>query len=167
MKQTDGLPEKITLWVNSGADNNAWVQAVGNQWSKIFDVEYDIKNVPFAGYLDKVTHSDFTGPYRLGWEGEFPSMENYLRPTWFKGTPTNKGVQYSNPTFERLVEKGSQAHSTKEAIASYTKAEDLLLEDMPIIPVYFDEELYVYSDRVDNVRYSPTSGIDISSVTVK
>lgn len=166
MGQTDGLPKKMTLWVNSGADNNAWVKAVANQWSKTFGVKCEVKNVPFSGYLDKVTKSDFTGPYRLGWDGEFPSMENYLKPTWFSGTPTNKGVQYSSPKYEDLVNKGSQAGTNKEAIKYYQQAEDVLLEDMPIIPVLFEEELYVYSDRVGDVKYFPASGIDVSRVTV-
>ena len=42
---------------------------------------------------------------------------------------------YSNPKFDDLVAQGNQAATNEEAIKLYQEAEDLLLEDMPIMPM--------------------------------
>lgn len=161
----DALPSSITLWVNSGAGNDQWVQAVGNQWSRTFGVDFEIKSLQFPEYLDKLGKSDVTGPYRLGWIMDFPSMVNYLKPIYFKGAPTNYS-DYHNEEFEQLVDAGSAAASQEEAIKYYTEAQDLLIEDMPVIPMYYGQAFWVYSEDVTDVSYDPLSRIDVSKVSV-
>ena len=165
VEEAGGLPDTITLWVNSGAGNTEWVQAVGNMWRQTFGVDFEIKSLQFPEYLDTLGENKSTGPYRLGWLMDFPSMVNYLKPIYFTGAPTNYSA-YSSDEFESLVDKGSSAESQDDAVASYTEAEELLLEDMPIIPVYYGEELYIYSDHVDDVKYDALNDINLDDVTV-
>lgn len=154
-KEAGGLPSTITLWVNSGAGNDEWVQAVGNMWKKTFGVKYEIKSMQFPQYLDTLKKGKGTGPFRLGWIMDFPSMVNYLKPIYFKDAPTNY-ARYDNPKFEALVKKGSASKSQSEAIKYYTQAEDILIEDMPVIPMYTGESHWIYDDHVGNVKYAKT-----------
>ena len=50
--------------------------------------------------------------------------------------------------FDQLVAEGNQATSNADAIAKYNQAEDVLLEDMPIIPMFFQVEQSVFSEHV-------------------
>lgn len=159
------LPNTVTLWVNSGAGNDQWVQAVGNQWSRAFGVDFEIKSLQFPEYLDKLGKSDVTGPYRLGWIMDYPSMVNYLKPIYFEDAPTNYS-DYHNEKFEQLVLEGSAAESQEEAIKLYTEAQELLIEDMPVIPMYHGEAFWVYSEHVTDVNYDPLSRIDVTEVSV-
>lgn len=165
MSQTAGLPSTITLWVNSGAGNDEWVQAVGQQWKQTFGVDFRIKELQFPDYLDKLGNGKVTGPFRLGWIEDYPSMVDYLKPIYFTDAPSNY-MHYSNPKFEALVNQGSAATSQSEAISDYSKAEDMLIEDMPVIPMYYGKAFYIYSDQVSNVNYSALYRIDVSQVTV-
>lgn len=155
VQEAGGLPDTITLWVNSGAGNDEWVQAVGNMWKQTFGIKYNIKSLQFPEYLDTLKKGKGTGPYRLGWIMDYPSMVNYLKPIYFKGAPTNYS-KYYNPKFQALVKKGSAAPNQDEAIKYYTKAEDMLIEDMPVIPMYTGESHWIYSDHVGNVHYAKT-----------
>ena len=93
----------------------------------------------------------FTGPFRAGWTMDYPSPQNYLEPLYSTGALPPGGMNlsfYSNPDFDQLVAEGNQAPSNADAIARYNQAEDVLLEDMPIIPMFFQVEQSVYSAHV-------------------
>ena len=69
---------------------------------------------------------------------------------------------YSNPEFDELVEQGNQAGTNEEAIELYQQAEDLLLEDMPIMPMFFGLEQTVWSENVDNVNVDIFGRVDVA-----
>ncbi|HEX2130242.1 MAG TPA: ABC transporter substrate-binding protein [Actinophytocola sp.] len=154
MAEAGGLPTKtITLWVNSGAGNEEWVKAIGNGWRETFGLDYTMETPQFSDYLDTMQAHELTGPFRAGWSMDYPSMVNFLKPLYFSGFPSNH-TTYSNEQFEQLVEEGNAADGEDAAIEKYTEAERLLLETMPVIPVYFGKAFYVYSDNVESVPYS-------------
>jgi ABC-type oligopeptide transport system substrate-binding subunit len=165
VKEAGGLPDTITLWVNTGAGNDEWVQAVGDMWKQTFGVNYKIKALEWSDYLTKLQNGEGTGPYRLGWLMDYPSMVNYLKPIYFSDASSNYS-KYKSPKFEALVKKGSAAANNDEAIKYYSQADELLLEDMPIIPIMYGQAFYIWTDNVSNVTYSALNRIDVSKVTV-
>jgi ABC-type oligopeptide transport system substrate-binding subunit len=111
----------------------------------------------------------FTGPFRAGWTMDYPSPQNYLEPLYSSGALPPGGMNlsfYSNPVFDQLVDEGNQAASNAAAIEKYNQAEDVLLEDMPIIPMFFQVEQSVFSEHVSNVSVDIFGRVDAAQVTV-
>jgi ABC-type oligopeptide transport system substrate-binding subunit len=161
----------VDLWFNSGAGHDAWVEAVGNQLRKNLGIEFTLQgNLDFSEYLPKGDAKGFTGPFRLGWSMDYPSPQNYLEPLYSTAAEPPAGSNsafYSNPEFDALVKKGNQASSNDEAIKDYQAAEDILLEDMPVMPMFFGLEQTVWSDKVDNVKIDIFGRVEVANVTVK
>jgi ABC-type transport system substrate-binding protein len=161
----------VDLWFNAGAGHDAWVEAVGNQLRKNLGIEYTLQgNLDFSEYLPLGDAKGYTGPFRLGWSMDYPSPQNYLEPLYSTQAQPPAGSNsafYSNPQFDALVEKGNEASSNDEAIKDYQQAEDILLEDMPIMPMFFGLEQTVWSDKVDNVKIDIFGRVDVANVTVK
>jgi oligopeptide transport system substrate-binding protein len=162
--------EPLELWFNSGAGHDAWVEAVGNQLRENLGVEFTLNgDLDFAEYLPKGDEKGFTGPFRLAWAMDYPSPQNYLEPLYSTGAlPPNGSNQtfYSNPEFDDLVSQGNQAATNEEAIELYQQADDVLLEDMPIAPMFFGVEQIVHSENVSNVVIDVFGQIDVAGVTV-
>jgi oligopeptide transport system substrate-binding protein len=160
----------IELWFNAGAGNDAWVEAVGNQLRENLGVDYVLKgDLEFAEYLPKLDEKGMTGPFRLGWAMDYPSPQNYLEPLHSTAALPPNGSNsafYSNPEFDKLVAQGNQADSNEAAIEAYQQADDVLLEDMPIAPMYFGVEQIVHSENVANVVIDVFGQIDLAGVTV-
>jgi ABC-type oligopeptide transport system substrate-binding subunit len=100
---------------------------------------------------------------------DYPSPQNYLEPLYSTSALPPGGANlsfYSNPVFDQLVGEGDQAQSNAEAIAKYNQAEDVLLEDMPIIPMFFQVEQSVFSEHVSDVTVDIFGRIDAAEVTV-
>ncbi|MCW2634679.1 MAG: 4-phytase [Blastococcus sp.] len=162
--------QPVELWFNAGAGHDAWVEAVGNQLRENLGVEFTLQgNLDFSEYLPKGDEKGYTGPFRLGWSMDYPSPQNYLEPLYStKAQPPagSNSAFYSNPQFDDLVSQGNQATSDEEAIKLYQEAEDVLLEDMPVMPMFFGLEQSVWSDKVDNVVVDIFGRVDIAGVTV-
>jgi oligopeptide transport system substrate-binding protein len=165
------VSKPVDLWFNSGAGHDQWVQAVGNQLRQNLGIEYKLQGgLDFAQYLPKGDKKGFTGPFRLGWVMDYPSPQNYLEPLYSTQAlaPTGSNQTfYSNPAFDKLIAEGNSAASPEDAVAKYQQAEDLLLEDMPVAPMFFGKEQGVWSTKVENVKVDAFGRIDLPNVTVK
>jgi len=162
--------QPVELWFNSGADHDAWVQAVGNQLRENLGVDYQLRgDLDFSQYLPLADEQGFTGPFRLGWVMDYPSAQNYLEPLYSEAALPPNGSNttfYVNPDFDAAIAEGNQAASPEEAVASYNRAEDLLLEDMPIAPMFYGLSQYVWSENVGDVTVDVFTRVNTADVTV-
>jgi ABC-type transport system substrate-binding protein len=162
--------KKIELWFNAGAGQDAFIEAVGNQLRQNLGVDFVLKgDLAIPDYMPLAMQKGFTGPFRAGWTMDYPSPQNYLEPLYSSGALPPGGMNlsfYSNPVFDQLVDEGNQAASNAAAIEKYNQAEDVLLEDMPIIPMFFQVEQSVFSERVSNVKVDIFGRVEAAEVTV-
>ncbi|CAN5751079.1 ABC transporter substrate-binding protein [soil metagenome] len=161
-----GYEGTLTLWFNAGAGHDEWVQAVANQLQQnlgITDVEFE--TLQFAEYLGLLDNEEITGPYRLGWVMDYPSPQNYLEPIFgSEGSSNNSG--YSNPEVDELIAQGNAAESVDAGIEFYNQAEDIILQDMPHIPIFFGRVSAATSENVDNVVIDAFTQIRTADITV-
>lgn len=170
LAEAGGWPagQKLTLWCNSGGGHEKWLQAVGDQIKKNLGVDYQIKcDLPFAQYLSQLLDPrKASGPFRMRWQMDYPATEDYLRPLFTKGAPGNF-EDYDNPAVDELVHQGDLAGSTAQQLGFYQRAEDLILNDMPVIPLWFGMSSVVKGDHVGSLNYNKAIGVDWATVTVK
>ncbi|MCW2613612.1 MAG: 4-phytase, partial [Frankiales bacterium] len=103
------------------------------------------------------------------WAMDYPSPQNYLEPLYSTSAIPPNGSNtafYSNPAFDDLIKKGNTAEDNDAAIAAYQEAEDVLLEDMPIMPMFFGLVQGVHSENVDNVAIDAFTRVRLEDVTV-
>jgi ABC-type transport system substrate-binding protein len=162
--------QPVDLWFNAGAGHDAWVQAAGNNLRDNLGITYKLQGgLQFAEYLPKADAKGFTGPFRLGWAMDYPSPQNYLEPLYSSEALPPNGSNtafYSNPEFDELIEEGNTAEDNEAAIEAYQAAEDVLLEDMPIAPMFFGKIQGVHSEKVGDVLIDAFTQVRVEDVTV-
>jgi ABC-type transport system substrate-binding protein len=162
--------QPVELWFNAGAGHDAYIEAVGNQLRENLGVDYALRgDLDFSEYLPRLDQRNMTGPFRLGWSMDYPSPQNYLEPLYSTAALPPAGSNttfYSNPQVDQLIEQGNSAGSNEEAIQLYQQAEDILLEDMPNIPMFFELEQAVHSENVSDVVIDVFGDIDVPAVRV-
>jgi ABC-type transport system substrate-binding protein len=161
--------QPIELWFNAGAGNEAWVEAIGNQLRSHLGVEFALRgDLAPPEYGPLMGSQGMTGPFRMGWSMDYPSPQNFLEPLYSTQAHAPAGANYAfygNPAFDLLVAKGNAAATSDEAIGFYNQAEDILLEDMPIIPLFFDVTQSVHSTAVTDVVVDAFGRVDTTSLT--
>lgn len=71
-----------------------------------------------------------------------------MEPIYSTGASSNY-ADYSNEEFDELINEANAETDPDTAAGLYTDAEAILLEDMPVIPLWFTNYLTVHSDRID------------------
>ncbi len=166
-EETDGIEGPVELWANAGSGHEEWLQAIGDGWKNTLGIDYKLKVdiTDFGQYLKVADDKKFTGPYRLGWGPDYPVMETYLAPLYTTGASSNNSG-YANPEFDKLIQEGDAADSLEDAIPSYQAAEDLLAEDMPVIPMWWGLTTVVWSDNVAEMVHNPITDVDYGQITM-
>jgi oligopeptide transport system substrate-binding protein len=158
----------VDLWFNAGAGHDQWVQAAGNQLRENLGIEYQLRgDLEFAEYLPLQDEKGMTGPFRLGWGMDYPSPQNFLEPLFSTSALPPNGSNttfYSNPEFDRLVKAGNVAESNEEAIALYQQADDVLLDDMPMAPMFFRATQGAHSENVEDVQFDAFQDVVLTEV---
>ncbi len=169
LEQGGGL-DSMSITYNADGGHKEWTEAACNQIKQNLGVA--CKAVPKSAFdvllddLDKAKAKKIGfGPFRLGWIMDYPSMQNYLGPL-YGSTGSSNYYGYSNKTFDGLVADGQQAATPDEAIAKWQEAEDILVEEFPIAPLWFGVSNSGRSENVDNVRVDVFDRIDKVNVTV-
>jgi oligopeptide transport system substrate-binding protein len=163
--------QPVELWFNSGAGHDQWVQAVGNQLQQNLGITFGLRgDLDFAQYLPLADEKGMTGPFRLGWGMDYPSPENFLGPLFTSTAQPPAGSNstfYANPEFDRLVAAANQASDNAEAVSLYQQADDVLLNDLPAMPIYYGFSQGGHSERTGNVAFSPfATDVVLVDVTV-
>ena len=103
-------------------------------WKDALNIDITIANEEWKVYLDSVTQMNFQIS-RRGWIGDYVDPNNFLDMYLTGGGNNNKG--FSDPRYDKMIlETAPQAKTREERFAVFHAAETLLMEQMPIIPIY-------------------------------
>jgi oligopeptide transport system substrate-binding protein len=164
--QQGGGPATIQITYNVDGGHKAWVDAMCNQIKASLGVNCTGVGEPkFADLLTKVEKKDPVGLIRLGWLMDYPLMENYLGPL-YTTTGSSNYYGYSNPAFDSLVSEGSAAKTPAAAIKKWQQAEDVLVHDIPVIPLRFGQNVFGHSERTTNVNVDLFQKVDLYKIEV-
>ncbi|MEW6474106.1 MAG: ABC transporter substrate-binding protein [Actinomycetota bacterium] len=161
-----GFGGPLHLWFSTSAENQPAMEAVANMLRTnlgITDIRFEV--LDFAQFLSLVKARKVTGPFFSSWLMDYPSPHTYIAPLYTGGAPTNR-TGYANPEVDRRIAEGDRAPSIPAGIAAYQAAEDVILEDMPLIPLWFGMTRAVHGDRVSHVAIDPFSRIRVQDVQV-
>ncbi|HQU08536.1 MAG TPA: peptide ABC transporter substrate-binding protein [Opitutales bacterium] len=151
-----GLPELeiiLTAILTPHAINE--VQAIAQMWEKSLGVRTRIHATELQSYLLAQTQGTFDCA-RTGWMAAFLDPEAMLY-LWTQNNPNNKSGWYS-AQFDNLLAEANTLNNPSERLAKLADAETLLIEDMPIIPIYWYSRSYLldphvggwYPKKIDN-----------------
>lgn len=132
---------QLTFSYNADGGAKPIYDAVVNQLKNNLGIDAATNPIPtFQEFRDAITNRQMTGAFRTGWQPDYPSAENYLWQLYSSAAADGKGSNdgdYKNPDFDALCLQAAAAKSTDEANKLYQQAQEILLKDLPAIPLYY------------------------------
>lgn len=145
---------EFTISYNADGGHQAWVDAVANSIRNTLDIDAIGNAYPdFKSLRDDVTNRTITGAFRTGWQADYPSLGNFLGPLYATGGGSNDG-DYSNPAFDALLKEAATAGDIEAATPKYNQAQEILLQDLPAIPLWYSNVSGGSSENVGNVTFN-------------
>ena len=143
----------LDIAYNADGDHQAWAEAVTNQIRETLGIESEGLSVPtFQQIRDDVTDRTIESAFRTGWQADYPSTLNFLIDLYRTGAGANDG-DYSSEEFDSLIDEAS-AESDKNARAELVdEAQNVLLEDLPAIPLWYSNVSTAWNPELSGVEY--------------
>jgi len=138
---------------NADGGHQAWVDATVNSISGTLGINaVGVPYPDFAGLREEVTSRSIKSAFRTGWQADYPGLYNFLGPLYASNAGSNDG-DYSSEEFDSLLAKGISETDPEKANAFYKQAQEVLLQDLPAIPLWYSNVVGGYSTAVDDVEF--------------
>jgi len=129
----EGFPP-LELTYNTSESHRKIAVALQQMWKDALNIRVTLSNQEWKVYLDSVTQMDFQIA-RRGWIGDYVDPNNFLDLFITGGGNNNTG--FSDPRYDEMILRlAPQAETREERYAIFYEAETILMEQMPIIPIY-------------------------------
>lgn len=130
----------LTFSYNADGNAKSVFDAVVNSLKNNLGIKAETTPIPtFQEFRNACAKRQIKGAWRAGWMPDYPSAENYLTQEFASvaadGNGSNEG-DYKNPKFDDLLKKAASA-KPGEAIKLYQQANEILLKDLPSVPLFY------------------------------
>lgn len=152
---------KITLSYAAGDRNHKVAQALQQQWNKAFGIEVVLESSEGQVLKDKMS----TGNYQaaLGsWYADYLDPINFLEVFKYKTNATNQTF-WENKAYIELLDRSSNEQDPNERLRILTAAEAILIDEMPVIPIFYSAYNYLKVPGIDGVYFSPLGYLDFKN----
>jgi oligopeptide transport system substrate-binding protein len=156
-----GLPGgqiKISYNADSGS-HKEWIDAVCNSINNALGNDKACVGNPigtFADFRNQIGQHKMPGPFRAGWQMDYPLIQNFLQPLYYTNASSNDG-KWSNKEFDKLVDQANAETDKAKAIQLFQQAEGVVRDNMAAIPLWYQNGSAGYSDRISHVALNQFS----------
>ncbi|RMG15128.1 MAG: peptide ABC transporter substrate-binding protein [Planctomycetota bacterium] len=127
-----GFPQ-VHLLYNTNEDHKKVAESVVQQWRENLGITVSLRNTEWKVYLSEVEQLNYQIA-RAGWIGDYTDPNTFL-DMWVTGGGNNN-TGWSNARYDELIAQAAREGDPKKRMAIFRQAESLLLEELPIIPIY-------------------------------
>jgi oligopeptide transport system substrate-binding protein len=145
-------PLRFQLAYNTSENHKRIAIALAAMWKKL-SVSVELVNTEVKVHYSNLRIGDFQMG-RAGWIADYNDAQSYL----FLSQTSTKQQNYSrfsNPEYDRLMDEASLTGDALKRAALLEQAEGILLEEMPVIPIYFYVSKNLVSTRVRGWQDNP------------
>lgn len=104
--------------------------------------------------------------FKKNWVADYADEENFMSLFYSKNF-SPQGVNFfhfKNSTFDSLYDRVQLNLNSEEKIKLYQKMEKILIEESPVISLYYDQIIRLVSHRIEGLTTNPMNLLNLSSV---
>jgi oligopeptide transport system substrate-binding protein len=133
-------------------------------WKRELNIDITIANQEWKVYLDSVSQRNFQVA-RRGWIGDYVDANNFLDLFITDGGNNNTG--YANEVYDDIIlNRAPKAKSRDERYGLFYEAETMLMQEMPIIPIYTYTSKHLVHPSVEGIYPNLMDSLNLKYVTL-
>lgn len=128
-------PLRLRLLLNSNPSIKQTAIMVSAMWKEVLGLETTLTDEEFRVFLESRHDKGKWDVVRLAWNADYNDASSFL--DIFRRSSSNNDTGYSNTIFEKYLDDAAKTADPTSRRARLESAEKLMLEDYPVIPLYF------------------------------
>ena len=146
---------EVELTYNTTERNRQVAEFVQAQWKQNLGLTVALKNMEWKTYLDYRAKLQYKGAARAGWVGDY--MDPYTFLDIFSTPTGDNGTGWFDPAFAKTLQDANRQHDPAQRYVLLARAEKMLLDAQPIIPLYTNATNWVKKPYVKGLFANPVT----------
>lgn len=164
-----GYPEgknfpEVSILYNTNGSHQLPAQAIQNMWLNNLGIKVNLVGQEWQVFLESIQNKQFDIA-RSGWTSDYVDPMTFLDLFVTEGGNNQPG--WSNPNFDQAIDMAKKSGEQKIRMQAMHDAEQILMTEMPVMPIYYDVHNYVIKDYLKGVNLSPLGFIDFKNATIQ
>jgi len=155
----------ITLSYNTSEGHHKVAQAIQGQWLKALGISVKLENKEWKVFLNDVNKCQFQVA-RMGGVASFHDPVTFL-DLYKYASNSNNHTQWFNPRYAELMERADRTPDPMQRIPLLKEAEKILIEEMPLAPIYFYTSSYLKKPYVKGVLLTEIGDADFKTAYIE
>lgn len=161
-----GFPTLEILYNNS-QQHQSVAEKVQSDLKKNLGINVTLRSVERKVHLTSMQNKDYQVS-RTAWIADYPDPMTFLD---IFVTPlndnNNNNSGYSNPEYDKLIKAAKSEADAAKRDEEMHKAETILINDLPILPIYYYAKPVAVKSEVQGLHYSPMGYVFFNGVSIK
>jgi oligopeptide transport system substrate-binding protein len=128
-------PLEVEILYNTSENHKRIALAIAAMWKQSLGVKTTLRNQEWKVFLQTRRLKQSTQVYRAGWIGDYDDPYTFSQLLHSENEMNHPG--YSSKEYDELINLAATKNAGEERLDILRQAERTMLEDMPIIPLYF------------------------------
>lgn len=146
-----GFPE-LSILYNTQEQHKTIAEAIQNLWKTNLGIKVTLVNQDWKVYLSTINNLDYDIA-RSSWIADYNDPMNFL--DLFLTDGGNNRTGWSNAQYDALLSQASHEPDVTARNGLMQQAEGILIEEMPVIPIYYYTFRYLQAERVKGFCKNP------------
>ena len=142
----DGDRAPIRLVYDSGDVHERIALAVAAMWREVLGLEVELERLEWKLFLATRERRDAWDVMRFSWFGDYDDPTTFT--DLFRSDSDQNLPAYANPDYDDALDRAAGSAESGDRPAEIAAAEAMLLDDYPIIPLYFYVSKHLVDPRV-------------------
>ncbi len=147
----EGFPELQFIIANADT-SRTFAEVVQGMWRSELGVSIEILNKEWQVLISEMDSGNFD-IFLLSWIGDYLDPASFLKI--MRSGDGNNRTGFSNPAYDAYLEEANQQVRLEDRYALLAEAEQILLDELPIIPMSWARNMYLLHESVSGWNSKP------------
>jgi len=158
-----GFP-RLTILVNNEGPHRDVAQIIRRQWHEGLGIDVDMESVEVKVFGARL-HSQQYAIARTSWFGDYDDPSTFTDK--YRSDSEGNDPKWVNPQYDQLCRQAENEPDAKKRMKLLSQAEDILLTDAAIVPIYTYVNTYLFRDNVTGIPLSANAMLMFQAIGVK
>ncbi len=148
----------IKIAYNTAEGQEQFARAIGDMWKQNLYADVEVNNEDWDVHLDILNEGDYQVG-RMGWDADFNDAISFLGV--FETAGGNNKTNWEDEQYQDLLEASRTELDEEKRKELLKEAEQLLIDDMVIAPIFFETNVYMHKPKVHGIEVSSLGVIQL------
>ena len=155
----------ITISYSNAPRGHQLAQAIQDDWRKALEIEVQLEAIELKVFWDKLAQHNFQIASG-NWFADVSDPVDFLNVFKYLDNGTNN-TQWEDPVYTQLLDMSQSVTDPAKRQQILRMAEELIIGEAPVAPIFYFSLNYVKNDKVKNVYVSDLGSLDLKHAEIQ